>query len=84
MRVNKFGGTNKFQEFDVTFTIESEEEAKALYAIFNYCPNLDILPEEVGDRIRGIIVEKYSDFGSSTLIARGVHHKEFYRGKKED
>ncbi|KKK85838.1 hypothetical protein LCGC14_2769270, partial [marine sediment metagenome] len=74
----------EFNLFKIDFIVESEAEAKALYAIFNYCPNVNILPEGMGDTIRKAIGEKYSDLGSSTLIARGVQYREFYSGKKED
>ena len=84
MKVYKLQNICEFTPFDVTFTIESEAEAKALYAIFNYCPNVNILPEGMGDTIRKAIGEKYGDLGSSTLIARGVQYREFYSGKKED
>ena len=73
-----------FRVFDVTLTIESEEEARALYAIFNYSLNRDILPGDAGEEIRKAIGRKYGDLGPSQLIARGVHYQDFYRLKKED
>ena len=73
-----------FPAFDVTFTVESEEEARALYAIFNYSPNVDILPEEVGEEIRKAIGGKYGCLDPSRHIARGVNYSDFYANKKED
>ena len=84
MRVTKFGGNDGFQEFDITLTIENEEEAKALFAIFNYYSNLDILPEGVGESIRRIIGEKYYDLGPDQMIARGVDYPNFYRRKVQE
>ena len=74
----------RFHAFAITLTVESEEEARALYAIFNYSPNVDILPEDAGDEITKAIGEKYSNLGTSQLIARGVYYRGFYKGKKED
>ena len=71
-----------FRSFDVTLTIESEEEAKALYAIFNYCPNEDILPEGGAKQVRDAIGGRYGDLDGGQLIARGVHYEEFYRSKR--
>ena len=72
-----------FHAFDVTLTIESEEEARALYAIFNYSPNVDILPEDMGAEIRKAIREKHSTLGASQPIARGVCYGVFYKSKRE-
>ncbi|KKK53216.1 hypothetical protein LCGC14_3097000 [marine sediment metagenome] len=83
MKVRRDGGWG-WKPFDLVLTVESEEEAKAFYAIFNYAPNMDILPEGVGEIVREAIGRKYSDLGASQLIARGVYYREFYRGKKED
>ena len=73
-----------FPAFDVTFTVESEEEARALYAIFNYTSNVDLLPEDASAEIRKAIGEKYSDLGFDQLIARGVDYSNFYRRKVQD
>ena len=81
MRVNRFGGTQEFQEFDITLTVESEEEARALYAIFNYSPNLDLIPGGGGDKVRGIIGRKFAN-AEEGMIANGVTYEEFYRSKE--
>ena len=82
MRVNRFGSTNKFHEFDVIFTVESEEEARALYAIFNYCPNTDLLGGDIGERTRKVIGEHFSELGSDSQIANGITYSEFYSHKE--
>ena len=58
-------------------------EARALYAIFNYSPNVDLLPEELGDSVRQEIGTEFSVLPPSKEIARGVTYDQFYRGKKE-
>ncbi|KKL86071.1 hypothetical protein LCGC14_1948430 [marine sediment metagenome] len=82
MKARRDGGWG-WKPFDVVLTVESEEEAKALYAIFNYSPNVNLLPEDASDEIRKAIGGKYSTLGTSQLIARGVCYREFYLGKRE-
>ncbi len=84
MKVQAHHKVQEFNSFKIDFIVESEEEAKALYAIFNYCPNLDILPEGAGRSIRGIIGKKYSDLGPDQMIARGVDYLNFYRSKVQE
>ena len=72
-----------FRAFDVTLTIESEEEARALYAIFNYCPNLELFPGDAARDVRHTIGDKFSDTPNGE-IANGVDYDHFYRSKKED
>ena len=81
MKARREGGWG-WKPFDVVLTVESEEEAKALYAIFNYCPNEDILPEGGAKQVRDAIGGRYGDPGGGQLIARGVHYGEFYRSKR--
>ncbi len=81
MKARREGGW-EWKPFDVVLTVESEEEAKALYAIFNYCPNEDILPEGRAKQVRDAIGGRYGDLGGGQLIARGVHYEEFYRSKR--
>lgn len=84
MKVNRFGDKPGFHPFDITLTVETEDEARALYAIFNYSPNVDILPEKISDEIRDQIGREFGELGSSQVIARGVTYSKFYRGKRED
>ena len=73
-----------WKPFNIVFAVESEAEARALYAIFNYGPNVDILPEDVDEEIRKAIGGKHGNISFNELIARGVSYEEFYRGKKGD
>ncbi len=82
MKVRREGGSG-WKSFDVVLTVESEEEAKALYAIFNYYPNTKLLDDKFGESIRRVIGFKYADLGPSSLIAKGVCYGVFYRSKRE-
>ena len=82
MKAERFGGKKGFQKFDIILTVESEEEAKALFAIFNYSGNVDLLTNETGQNIRKAIGEEYGNLGPLHLIARGVHFTDFYRSKR--
>ena len=73
----------EFHAFDVTFTIESEEEARALYAIFNYCPNTDLLGGDIGERTRKVIGEHFSALGFDSQIANGITYRKFYSSKEK-
>ena len=83
MKVNRFGSHEGFPAFDITLTIESEEEARALYAIFNYIPNTDLFPDGVSLKIREKIGERFSNLGSGEVIAKGVTYDSFYRPKEK-
>ena len=83
MKARREGGWG-WKPFDVVLTVESEAEARALYAIFNYSPNVDILPNGTGEIVRKVMGERYRELGPGQLIARGVTHDKFYRSKKED
>ena len=73
-----------FHAFDVTLTIESEEEARALYAIFNYGPNTDLLPCEIGKIVREVIGGEYGNLAAGSVIAKGITYVTFYRYKMKD
>jgi len=83
MRVTKFGGNDGFQEFDITFTVENEEEARALYALFNYSPNVDMLGGDIGERTRRLIGGHFSILGTDNIIANGVTYSNFYSHKEQ-
>ena len=71
--------TPKFKPRAFTITIESEDEARALHAIFSYSPNADLIGTIEARRIRQQI-----DCGQCTvngIIANGVHHDAFYADK---
>ena len=68
-----------FSPFKLTCTVESREEAQALYAIFNYSPNLDLLPHS-GQGIRDTIGDQYK-VNYSDIIANNISYSRFYRSK---
>ena len=70
-----------FQSFDITFTIESEEEARALYAIFNYSPNADLLGDDTALEVRRQIGLKWGELRSDQVIANCVTYEVFYHSK---
>ena len=82
MKAYKLQSICEFAPFDVTLTVESEEEARALYAIFNYMPNADLLGGDIGERIRKVIGEHFSELGSDCQIANGITYPEFYSHKE--
>lgn len=82
MRVSKTKSKG-FIPFDITLSVESEEEARALYAIFNYVPNLDLFPEGVGASIRDKIGGEFEALPCSGEIAGGITYSTFYNSKKE-
>ena len=72
-----------FRAFDITLTVDSEEEARALYAIFNYSPNVDLLGGDIGERIRKVIGEHFGRLGSDSQIANGITYREFFSHKEK-
>jgi len=65
-----------FRPFNLTISVESREEAQALYAIFNYCPNIDLLPSALS------ISSLLKDYEiSDGIIANKVTYDNFYRSK---
>ncbi len=70
-----------FVPFEIVLTVGSTEEARALYAIFNYSPNLALLPEEKGDSIREVIGVQFATSHPEEEIARRITYLDFYRPK---
>ena len=83
MKVHKLQNICEFTPFNVILTVESEEEARALYAIFNYSSNLDLFPGNAAGDVRHTIGRKFSDTVNGE-IANGVTHGQFYSSKRED
>lgn len=69
---------SRFQPFNLTLTVETAEEARALYAIFNYLPNEELLSNVACIEIRACIGHEFLGAPSSGIIARGVTQKRFY------
>jgi len=82
MKVQKIEGIHGFDPFDIIFTVENEEEARGLFAIFNYYPNVTVLPNGKGKEIRSIIGDNFGKLDNGE-IANGVNYRTFYNAKKE-
>ena len=80
MKVRRDGGWG-WKPFDIVFTVESEAEARALYAIFNYTPNTDLLPGAVEVDVRRQLGSKFA-IPFDGEIANGVTYGDFYRSKE--
>ncbi len=78
MRSTRKPRADEFQSFEIVITVTSEEEAQALYAIFNYVPNTDLFPHDGSDCIKQAIGEAYSVSGVDDVIANGVTYRQFY------
>ena len=66
----------KFEPFGIMITVESAEEARALYAIFNHTRNAMLLSDEMPTRIKSAIGAQYYSRGG--LLANGITDSEFY------
>lgn len=73
-----------FKPFNIEITIESKEEAQALYAIFNYSPNADLFRYRYSlcDDIKCAIGSDYYVGGYREVISNGITYKDFYIPKK--
>lgn len=67
-----------FTPIHLDITIETEEEAKAIFAIFNYSPNTDLLPDWVSEKVTNILAP-YEVIGSDDEIANGIPYNDFYK-----
>ena len=73
--------TNVFNPFSINITIETEEEAKALFAIFNHESNQSLFYdasccEDLKDEIGFAF---YVDEDDDSIIANGVTAEDFYK-----
>ena len=77
MKVRKTSKKAKFNSFDITITVESEAEAKALYAIFNHAPNRRLIGSQGAEGVKSTLgKEYYVPYGE---IANQVEYVEFYK-----
>lgn len=85
MKVNKQfpNQEEQFVPFDLVLSIESKEEAQALYAIFNNRNNSELFGDYNSDMITGILGYKYYVAGPNKAIANGITHKQYYYGLKD-
>lgn len=65
-----------FTPFSLIITVESAEEARALWAIFNHTRNTRLLPSKTAPQLRQAIGPEHEAYGE---IANGVAYGEFYR-----
>lgn len=77
MEVRKATRVPRFDKFELQITVESAEEARALYAIFNHTDNVELLPAGSATQIRRAIGD---DYYSIDMIANGITHEQFYGG----
>lgn len=66
--------TDAFRAINLTIRIESAEEARALWAIFNHARNTALLPDHA-QSIKNAIGSEYATYGE---IAHGVTYDDFY------
>ena len=66
-----------FEPIVLTITLETAEEARAMYAIFNNGRNTALLSKG-GYPVREALGETHYVGGSKDVIAQGVTHGEFY------
>lgn len=72
--------TNKsmqeFQPFTLEFLIETEEEARAMFAIFNHVDNLELFKNKIYSDT--FLPTKYGSVGDDGVISNGVTYNKFY------
>ena len=80
MKVSKRSVELDFKPFEIRITVESAEEARALFAIFNHVRNTQLLGG--ADEIRDAIGQQYRVARSYDKIAMGVSYEKFYATTK--
>ena len=68
-----------FEPIVLTITLETAEEARAMYAIFNNARNTALLSKG-GFPVKEALGETHYVGGSKDVIAQGVTYEEFYGG----
>ena len=79
MKVSRKKVEPSFTPLTLNITVESQEEARALYAIFNATHSRRVLGDEAADRFCSAIGNEYTTHDSKDVIARDITEKEFYR-----
>lgn len=69
-----------FEPIVLTITLETAEEARAMYAIFNHGRNTALLSKG-GFPAKDALGETHYVGGSNGVIAKGVTYEEFYCGR---
>jgi len=83
MKVKK-ESVEEFTPFNLVLTIETKAEASALYNIFNYTFNTDLLPSTWYNEIQEAIgsENQYTD-RENRIIAGTTAYSDFYKPKVE-
>ena len=76
MKVSK-NGAKGFTSFTINITIESEEEARAMYAIFNHTGNTKLLSGKA-HLITNAIGSQYYVVRAGEIISNGITPEVFY------
>ena len=71
-----------FAPFDLVLHIETEEDARAIYAMFNHSDSSAVFPDEVSQGV----IQKLDEHGNFYVsveeeIANGVTYDEYYGSK---
>jgi len=71
----------KFQPFSVTIKLNTEEDVKALYAIFNNSRNAELVGEEFASSLCGMLLGRYPKayVTDNNEIANGIWATEYYK-----
>ena len=81
MKVNKEAiYASSFQPFRLSIEVQTEEEAKALYAIFNLLDNHVLLGENKAEKLKDAI--GHGHYVEEGNIANGISYRKFYYGEE--
>jgi hypothetical protein len=79
MKVNKKIIDISFKAIELTITIETEEEAQALYAIFNFTHNRKLLKEKDTNLLLDEIGKKFYIGEKNKIISNNIAYKDYYK-----
>ena len=67
-----------FVPVKVVIDIESKEDARAVYAMFNYSPFAKAIGRHIAEQARGQLGHEYHTSVTDPVIARGVRRADFF------
>ena len=73
--------TEVFNPIQLHITIETVDEARAMYAIFNKTDNTCLLPKDMQTEIKDKIGKDYYVSRSQDIIANDITYRQFYYPK---
>ena len=82
MKVNSENPEVGFSPIHLNIVLESAEEARAFYAIFNYTRNTDLFKNCQDIKIRKQLQE-FRQLDEDAVIANGITYQQFYYPKKD-